>query len=200
MPLIETEEVSHADAIVLMNGNLSTRTYAAKSLCDRTGAPIFIVRLADTEEVSLGVIPNISEASVQLLHRLGVGDSSVHLLDTPYWIAGTWSEALAVRDFLDSKPVRNICIVTDLYHTRRACWTFRQVLGSKYRITAYSTAFSRATRTEWWRSEYGLVQVAVEFLKFAHYRWSFFRGRRPKQLNDLPPAREIRSKIVSGEF
>lgn len=184
--LVVDDDAGEFDAIILMNGNISTRPYLAAELYRRRPSPVLLARLADTEEVRMGVIPNVSDATVNLLERLGVARGDIHLLGTEGWVAGTWSEALLHRDFLLEQDLTRIIVVTDAFHTRRARWVFRRLAGDWLSVRCAATPFTRELAGSWWASEYGVVQVVVEYLKFLHYR----RRHRdfPTRRDDLPPA------------
>jgi uncharacterized SAM-binding protein YcdF (DUF218 family) len=191
---------SSRDAIVLMNGNISTRPYLAAKLYKDDPSPILIVRLADTEEVRLGVVPNVTDATRDLLVRLGVPDTAVTVLRSDRWVAGTWAEAILLCEHIRAADYRRLVIVTDAFHTRRARWTFRQVMrDDRVVFHCAATPFSLGLLDRWWRSEYGLVHVIVEAIKFAHYRRVHRRARRlqaPAE-SDLPPGAATR-RLVSG--
>jgi uncharacterized SAM-binding protein YcdF (DUF218 family) len=200
--LIATEnDPSEFDAIVLLNGNISTRPFCASKLYKRCAAPILIARLADTEETRMGIIPNISQATVKLLHKLNVPAADVHLLESQHWVAGTWDEAILLLAYIRKMNYRNIIIVTDAFHSRRARWTFRRLSqdsGITFRCVA--TPFTLGIANQWWRSEFGLVQVFVEHLKFLHYRrlgFSLAKQGVPQE-TDLPLAKDVR-RIILGE-
>jgi len=189
------------DAIVLMNGNISTRPFCAVELHKKYRAPILIARLADTEEVRLGAIPNISEATRDLLVRLDVPPGDIHLLQSEHWIAGTWGEAILHCAYFRAHNYRKIIIVTDAFHTRRAIWAFRKVIrNDAVELSCVATRYTLDIASQWWRSEYGLVQVVVEYLKFLHYRRLASSGKNnPAPVeSDLPLARDIRP-IVHGQ-
>ena len=189
--VVHDETVGEVDAIVLMNGNISTRPYLAAEIYRRRRAPILLARLADTEEVRLGVIPNVSEATVVLLGKLGVDPADIELLGAQGWVSGTWNEALLHRDRIRERGWRRFVVVTDAFHTRRARWAFRQLMpDDDVSLYCAATRFSRDLAERWWASEYALVQVVVEYLKFAHYR----RARRyfPVDAADLPSAAAVR--------
>lgn len=187
------------DAIVILNGNISTRTFRAVDLYKRRRAPVLIARLADTEEVRLGVIPNISDATRELLRRRGVADEDIAVLASDRWVAGTWAEAILLCDRIRREGYKSVTIVTDAFHTRRARWAFRRVMGDdSVAFTCAATPYSLALVGQWWRSEYGLVQVVVEYIKFLHYRRM---GRRPgggegPSLEDLPSAAPVRQQVI----
>lgn len=194
--LVIDDDAGEVDAIVLMNGSISTRPYLAAELYRRRPSPVLLARLADTEEVRMGVIPNVSDATVTLLERLGVARGDIHLLGAEGWVAGTWSEALLHRDFLVEQGLTRIVVVTDAFHTRRARWVFRRLAGNGLSVCCAATPFTRELAGSWWASEYGVVQVVVEYLKFLHYRRKY--RDFPTRRGDLPPAVAARRVTGSG--
>jgi uncharacterized SAM-binding protein YcdF (DUF218 family) len=186
------------DAIVLMNGNISTRPFRAAKLYKERPAPILLARLADTEEVRMGVIPNISESTCTLLTRLGVPEGEIRFLKSERWIAGTWDEAILLCAYVRKNNYRKVLIVTDAFHTRRARWAFRKVMSDdNFEFYCAGTPVTLNIANHWWSSEYGIVQVLVEYLKFMHYRRLFRATKnspRPQE-SDLPLARDIRPLV-----
>lgn len=189
------------DAIVLLNGNISTTTYRAVELYNERRAPILIARLADTEEVRIGVIPNITDATRDLLLRRGVAGDDIDVLCSDRWVAGTWGEAIMLCDRIRENRYRAVTIVTDAFHTRRARWTFRKLIRDKdVAFTCAATRYSLNLVDRWWRSEYGTVQVVIEYIKVVHYQRMQRAAKRrgpPSEL-DLPPADQSR-RAVSGD-
>lgn len=199
--LVVNDGLPACDAIVLLNGNMSTRTYRAVELYHRSGAPVLMARLADTEEVRIGVIPNITDATRELLMRRGVAAGDIQILTSDRWIAGTWAEAILLCGRIRDNGYRAVTIVTDAFHTRRARWAFRKVMRDEgVAFTCAVTPYSLGLVDQWWRSEYGIVQVIVEYIKFVHYRRLQRAGRkRPPSESDLPPAEPARREIA-GEY
>lgn len=159
-----------------------------------------LARLADTEEVRLGVIPNISDATRELLVRLGVADADIKMLSPDRWVAGTWAEATVLCAHIRAEGYRKVAIVTDAFHTRRARWTFRKVMRSgDVEFFCVATGYSLGLMNRWWQSEYGLVQVFTEYVKFLHYRRIQRATRRgpPPAETDLPQTKETR-QYISG--
>ena len=143
-------ENENCDVIVLMNGNISTRPFCAIKLHQKYRVPILIARLADTEEVRLGVIPNISEATRDLLVRLDVPPGEIHLLQSEHWIAGTWGEAVLHCTYIRANNYRNVVIVTDAFHTRRARWAFRKVMrNNDINFRCVATRYSLDIASQW---------------------------------------------------
>ena len=199
-PLVALDEVGACDAIVLLNGSISTRPYRAAELYRAHSAPVLLARLADTEEVRLGLLPNINDTTGRLLIRLGVPEVDVRVLDSDRWVAGTRAEAVMLCDHIRTHGYRRVAIVTDAFHTRRARWTFRRVIGDPgVEFVATATAFSLGAVERWWQSEYGLVQLITEYVKFAYYRCieGSKQLRPPAMPTELPPEEPVR-KLVSG--
>lgn len=199
--LVIADSERACDAIVLLNGNLSTRTYRAAELYAKHPAPVLLCRLADTEEVRLGVLPNISDATRDLLIRRGVAPSDIQVLSSDRWVAGTWAEALLACACMRSRGWRSAAIVTDAFHTRRARWAFRQAMGDdSVEFICVPSRFSMDLKPCWWRSQYGFVQVFTEYLKFLFYlkvHRKPGRGSRDVE-SELPPAEETR-RYVTGQ-
>lgn len=200
--LVVQDERQPCDAIVVLNGNISTRAYRAAELYKANPAPVLIARLADTEEVRLGVIPNISDATRTLMARLGVAETDIEVLDSDRWVAGTWAEAILICTHIRDRGYRRVAIVTDAFHTRRARWTFRRVMREgSVEFLCMTTRYSLDLAGQWWRSEYGLVQVVAEYLKFLHYRRLDRAARRgpPPVVNDLPLADGTRACVTGRD-
>lgn len=200
--LVVDDAAASCDAIVLLNGNISTRAYRAVDLHRRTGAPILMARLADTEEVRIGVLPNITDATRELLLRRGVPADSVQVMSSDRWIAGTWAEAMLLAERIRAARWPEVAIVTDAFHTRRARWTFRTVMrGEPVVFTCAATPFSLGLIDRWWRSEYGVVQVIVEYIKLIYYRLAYRKAwrRGPPSVQDLPSADTARRQVAGDD-
>ena len=187
-----------ADAIVILNGNISTRPFRAAELYHEHPAPLWIARLSDTEEVRLGVIPNISDATCRLLVREGVPESAIRLVPSRRWVGGTWAEALVLAPGLRTAGTRSINLVTDTFHSRRAVWAFRRVLGPACDIRCARSRFSQGLENQWWHSEYGLVQVVIEYLKFTHY-WMQYRKRSDHGDESSLPDADLVRRVICGK-
>lgn len=200
--LVVNDGAASCDAIVLLNGNISTRTYRAIELYKQHRVPILIARLADTEEVRIGVLPNITDATRQLLLRRGVAGEDIHVLSSARWVAGTWGEATLLCSLIRERGYRAVTIVTDAFHTRRARWTFRRIIRDEHvAFTCAATPYSLNLVDRWWQSEYGAIQVIVEYIKFIHYRRMRRAATRhgPPSEMDLPPAAQARREVTGHD-
>ncbi len=190
-------ENANCDALVVMNGNISTRPYRAYELYQQNPVPILIARLADTQEVQLGVIPNYSQATADLLIMLGVAKQHVCVIETDRWVAGTWSEAVVLCERIRQQKYQDVCIVTDVFHSKRALRMFANVMASDgVTFVTASSRYSQNLRAQWWCSEYGIVQVVVEYLKTLHYWRLRHFGSRPMRASELPLAEKTRKSLL----
>ena len=201
--LVSSEgNAEQSDVLILMNGNISTRSFLAADLYQDTRNPIVFARLADTQEVRMGVIPNISAATRELLIKTGVPEDHIHLLKSDRWVASTWEEAILVCNFMQINGYRRGLIITDAFHTRRARWIFRKLKpNDEYSFECVATPFSKKLSTYWWCSEYAMIQVFQEYVKFLHYQWRWYfanRHRRPVE-SDLPLADDIRPQVIGRD-
>ena len=191
-------DLSASDLVILLNGNISTRPFRVVELFKEKQLPVVFARLADTQEVRMGVIPNISEATRNLMIKSGVPEEHIHLLKSNRWIASTWEEAIMICEFMAQNGYTRALIVTDSFHTRRARWTFRKVMGDPgVSFECVPTALSMSMMKGWWRSEYAMIQVFQEYIKFLHYQWRWHvasKKRRPGE-SDLLLAKDVRPLV-----
>lgn len=198
--LVVEDPTDALDAVVLLNGGMSTRPYRARDLYREQRVPVLLARLADTEEIRLGVIPNISDATAELLRRLGVAPEHLCVASTGKWVAGTRDEAVVLCALIRERGYHRVALVTDAFHTRRARRIFRDVANDpSLEFLAVSSRFTAAVKDGWWRSQYGFVQVFTEYLKFVHYFYTIWwhRASLPATESDLPPADPVR-RMVAG--
>jgi uncharacterized SAM-binding protein YcdF (DUF218 family) len=164
------------DVVMVLGGDVSTRPFVAAAL----------VKLGLTHKVLLShmvrpphgteiIIPPEDELSREVLVRRGVPRESIAVIG--HSCAHTEAEARALRDWLQSSPEATVAVVTSGYHTRRARWIFRLVLGEFAGQVSFVSAPSDAFPAEcWWRSEVGMVVVLGEYLKLVFYAFRYGYG------------------------
>lgn len=160
-----------SDAIVLLSGGVPSRPLAAAWLFNHGYAPLIVGTdiYIDPELVT----PETSVTSA-ILTGSGVPKESVVWL-TPT-VNSTLDEAMAVLEWARANHAQRVIVTTDPFHTRRAKWVFRQVLGASGIDTVVVAAQPRDYSVdEWWRSETGLIEFQNEIIKFVYYRFHFGR-------------------------
>ena len=159
-----------ADLVLLLGGDIHSRPLAAAELYLRGFAPVIVMsRVSETPATKLGVFPNETDATRELLLRVGVPDSAVIVLDGAHGVASTTDEAVQIRHYLDAHDADRILVLTSDYHTRRARWNLRRQLeGLELEMRMVSAPDPRFSSRDWWRSEEGMIAYTQEYVKFVH--------------------------------
>ena len=101
------------------------------------------------------------------------GISEQRLVILPTRVNSTYDEAVVVRGFAEKNGIRNVLVVTSPYHSRRALWVFRRVLGPAgvdVGIDSPLPGEQSPRPREWWLSRIGWHSVALEYVKLVYYR------------------------------
>jgi uncharacterized SAM-binding protein YcdF (DUF218 family) len=163
------QDPQKADAVVLLNGSLSSRPFVASALVHGGWAPMIILNTvsAHANQVT-AVIPPTDEITLKILAYGGVPRDRVVLL--PSAAQTTFDEAKAVADYLADHPVKRLMIVTEGPHARRSRWIFQRVLaGRPIEISMVSAPADEFDSSNWWRSEAGFLFVVSEYFKLVYY-------------------------------
>jgi uncharacterized SAM-binding protein YcdF (DUF218 family) len=165
--LVVEDPLIASDAIVLLNGGLDTRPAAAAALYGRGLAPIVVVaREEEGAATRLGLMPNRTDVTVQLLKHGGVPDSAIRELRTPGGSTSTTDEARIFHSYARDHDFARVILVTSDYHTRRSRLAFHRSLDS-LDITVLVTPVPGTDfgPADWWTSESGLLAIFEEYVK-----------------------------------
>lgn len=173
--LITGAEIERAEAIVVLGGAATyvERARHAAKLFHQGRAPLIILTNDDmpggwSREKQRTVY--FLERAVEELLANGVPAENVRPLATP--AAGTYEEALLLREYAAAQNLKSLLVVTSAYHSRRAGWTWRRVFrGSDVVIglSAVSPGLQSPSPSSWWLTRAGWGMVAGEYFKFAYY-------------------------------
>lgn len=130
--------------------------------------PAAIVLLTQPQKMSVNNCYHCAERVAQL-RTAGIAANRINVL--PLNAPGTYGEALAFRDYLQTSPVAKVLIVTSPYHTRRALAIFRTVLAGRNIDVGVipASAYSPARPRWWWLSPYDLWYVSYEWAATGYY-------------------------------
>jgi uncharacterized SAM-binding protein YcdF (DUF218 family) len=150
-----------ADAIVLLAGGNGERVRAAARLYQSGLAPKIIM-------TNDGVLTRWSRNHQRNLYNvewareelLSLGVPAAALVQLPYASSGTIYDALVTHQYMATAGIRKITIVTSAYHSGRALWAFRRVMGSQRADISVVPVSSAAA---------GLRQKVSEIIKFDYY-------------------------------
>jgi len=109
----------------------------------------------------------------------GVPPQAIAVDESP--VTSTYSEVVKLKEFIDRSemPVRSVAVVTDPYHSRRARWTYRQVLGDELALCVAPLPFELSQyQRRWWTDQGSRRMVKDEYLKILYYyaRYKFTWG------------------------
>jgi uncharacterized SAM-binding protein YcdF (DUF218 family) len=170
---VVSDELTHADAVVVLGGDLDVRPFAAAALYKRGFASKILVanvRMGRAER--LGLIPSHTELNRDILLKLGVPATAIATFGED--VSSTQEEAQALRDWALAAQAKSIIVPTELFAARRTRWIFDRALdpvGVDVVVHAYPPeGYSLAN---WWRHRYGLIDFNNEVLKYLYYRIQF---------------------------
>jgi uncharacterized SAM-binding protein YcdF (DUF218 family) len=107
-----------------------------------------------------------------LLSR-GVSEKAIRVL--PGEIASTADEARVLAEFLRGCPDKTVTVVTNGFHTRRARWVFRRMLGDRAgQVSFIGVPRDGVDEATWWRTPLGCGTYSSEYAKLPFYWVRYF--------------------------
>jgi uncharacterized SAM-binding protein YcdF (DUF218 family) len=154
---------------MVLGGGEETRPFVAAALVKAgLAGKVLVPKASPSLDGEVGILPPAHEVSRSVLRHRGVADADIVILDRP--VLDTYGEAVALAEFLDSAPGARVSVVTNDFHTRRARWVFRHVLGARASQVSFVAAPNeRFFEASWWQFEDGFHLVVGEYLKLAYY-------------------------------
>lgn len=173
-PLVETStESRNADYIIVLMGSPTNRPAAAAKAVINGFAPKLL--MADCETNALeeaNIMPRESLVSKTLAERQGLLSNQIEIISSAKRVTSTVDEALAFRDYFKSQQIKpkRIIIATSWYHSSRAKWIFEKALfDMPIQIDSIAIAEPKFDSTNWWNSEFGMIVVFEEYIKWMRY-------------------------------
>lgn len=168
--LIVQDKLTRADAIVVLGGPDESRPQMAAKLYFRGYAPKIIATAGDSLPDYMIMFGKDLTASklnyLWLTKRRNVPEEDVIIINQG---TSTYEEALLIADYAKKEKLKKIIVVTSSYHTRRARWVFRKVLGPEGVEVLICPATHRSYVKEWWRNERFMIEVNNEYMKLIYY-------------------------------
>ena len=121
------------------------------------------------------ILPPPHEVNRGILVNRGVPADNVIIL--PGAAETTFDEAQALATFLKDRPGARVIVVTSDYHSRRSRWIFQRTLAGRSDVLSFVSApTDYVDMDQWWREQWGMKIVPVEYLKLAFYlvRYGYF--------------------------
>jgi uncharacterized SAM-binding protein YcdF (DUF218 family) len=169
--LIVNEPIQPADIIFILNGDAHTRPFRAAELFQQGLAPqIVIPREENSPAAELGLYPNGTDVSVNVLKKLGVPEQNIVIIPIEGGVTSTRDEAVALRRYAAAHGLQRVIVVTSSFHTRRARWIIARTLsGSSVTFAMAAVPEWKFDDTNWWREERGLISLTNEYIKLVYY-------------------------------
>lgn len=173
--LIVSDKLQPSDVIVLLNSEVNTRPFRASQLVQQGLAPVIVIaRSENTPTVDLGLVPNDTDISVEVMEKLGVPAEKIVVLPFPGGVTSTFDEASAVRQYVEAHQAYRIILVTSAFHTRRARWIFeKELAGLPVRLEMAAVPYAGFDQTNWWKNESGLISLNNEYIKLFYYLFKY---------------------------
>jgi hypothetical protein len=171
---IVSDPVTRADAIVVLGGNFQERPLVAAELYRRGLADkVLVSHMFEAEQVAVGASPSNTELNRNALLKLGVAPSAIESFGTAN--KTTRDEAIALKEWAERNAASVFIIPSEVFSARRVRWIFnRELSGSAITIEVPSFEQPRYyTRSEWWKTENGVMAFESELMKYVYYRLKY---------------------------
>lgn len=165
--------ITRADHAFVLGGDINTRPLAAAALY-KGGLvrAVLVSHVSANQAVRDSTFPPYDEMTARVLMARGVPRDAIWAIGDGS--ATTYDEADALRAFLASHPDTRVIVVTSFYHTRRAEWILRRVLGAEMsRVAVVSAPAASYTAGDWWHDGLGFQAVGNEYLRLLFYLYRY---------------------------
>lgn len=159
-----------SDAIFLLGDDnyLAERAGRAAELYHARWAPLIVA-----SGRWLRPYANIAELMEHDLVGKGVARNSI--VRFPTGAANTFEEALFLRRLSRERRWKRILVVTSNYHTRRARYIFREVMGQEAEVRVVAARDSSYDPRSWWQTRPGVKIFFRELAAFVVALWEVDR-------------------------
>jgi len=182
--LIMDSEVSHSDVVVVLNGGVDyyPRLIEAASIYNNGLAGQIIVNgnrktdvLRRLEAKGFKSACYWCEDRLRMLSLFHVPREKITCISAED-VYDTVSEAKYLGEILIRKGYTRVIITTSKFHTRRACFIWKQLFGKRLSISAVSAKEDPFAPDRWWKSGRQVRWVLAEYGAWIYYLWKNITG------------------------
>jgi uncharacterized SAM-binding protein YcdF (DUF218 family) len=168
--IVMPRDVTQADAVAVLGGQLEVRPFAAADLYHRGLVKKVLVSSNKIDRAAvIGAIQGHTEANRRVLLKLGVPENAIQTFGEGN--SSTGDEAAALREWIERHGASSIIIPTEVFAARRVRWIFdREFAGRNTSIQVLPLEPPGYTRAQWWRTPTGLIAFQNEVIKYIYYR------------------------------
>jgi uncharacterized SAM-binding protein YcdF (DUF218 family) len=166
---IVSDPIEPSDVVAVFGGGLEDRPFAAASYYQEGLVKRVLlsdVRVSPAEK--LGIEMSHVAANRAVLLKLGVPDSAIEVFGAD--LTNTHDEAVALRQWAIDANVHSIIVPTEIFSARRLDWMLHRAFGGDVSIRVVALDPLGYNRTNWWRSENGIIGFQNEIVKYFYYR------------------------------
>lgn len=164
-----SESPRRVDYVLVLEGNLQTRPFAAAALYRAHLTPMILTsEVRPSADAEAGLAPPEHELVRRIMLAKGVPAEAFQIL--PGACESTSDEARCLAQFLADKPHATVAVVTTDYHTRRSRWLFRRELGDGMaNVFFVGVPTDGFTPDNWWCFEEGWTTYLHEYCKIVYH-------------------------------
>ena len=169
---IVSDQAVRADAVVVLGGGIEIRPFAAAEYY-RQGlvGKILLANIGSSRVEQLGLRESHVEANRKVLLKLGVPETAIESFGSN--LSNTYEEARALRDWAARTGARSILVPTEIFPARRVRWTLYRVFPEEVTVRVPALDPLDYHRSNWWKSEGGLIGFQNEVIKYVYYRFKY---------------------------
>jgi uncharacterized SAM-binding protein YcdF (DUF218 family) len=167
--LVTENELTHADAILILGGNSFDRGNEALRLYDEGWSDKLLCSGGNVPSVLAALNLELKECEVtqQLLVEKGVLPEAIVLLEESTSTAEEGTEAL---HYCLDEGIDTLIVVSSKFHLRRVRGVFKDQFEEKgIHVLFRGAPSSQYDEDLWWKSEGGLIMVNNEYVKLFYY-------------------------------
>lgn len=166
--------LDHADAVWLLMGEVAVRpAAAAKAVLSKTADRLVFVTSEMSPVEQEGLMPSEEQLTLKILKAYGLEDSNISVISEFGRVSSTAEEAVAMKKMLiapNGQALKRIVVVTSWPHSARAGWIIEKALsGTGVTIELLPVDAIPYDKTNWWKTERGLIFVFEEYIKWGRY-------------------------------
>jgi uncharacterized SAM-binding protein YcdF (DUF218 family) len=124
---IVSDNISPADAIVVLGGGVDTRPFAAaEDYRQGLAHKILVANVPVSNVVTLGVSPSHTDINRRVIIKLGVPETDIETFGTE--LSSTYDEARALHEWAIRTHARSVIVPTEIFSARRVRWMLKRAL------------------------------------------------------------------------
>jgi DUF218 domain len=168
---IVSDNISPADAVVILGGGLDTRPFAAaEDYRQGLAHKILVANVPVSKVAILGVSPSYTDINRRVMIKLGVPETDIETFGTE--LSSTDEEAGALREWAIRTHARSVIVPTEIFSARRVRWILTRALPH---IAVHIQTLNppNYNQSNWWKSHEGFISFQNEVIKYIYYRFTY---------------------------